>query len=610
MARQLIICCDGTNNNLTGRANDTNVTQLCELLTPGSNNQMLYYDPGVGNPGQLPGASWGDGISHTYERLHGLIFGKGIYENIEECYRFLMRNWQPGDEVFLFGFSRGAFTARSVGGLVTQFGILRQDMDVLVPTLLHLYFSNRTDSAAKEYARIRDQIRAMYTDDEARDAPIWFVGVWDTVASVGSPLFSRKITASPTIVDKRFMNVRQALALDEYRRNFLPRPYLIEKGYDYAGKGQSIEQKWFSGAHCDVGGGYANAQAGLSRQTLAWMLQEAADCRLRFRKEVLVPGTPNLDPTRVEPFLATVSALKTNRTKRAHAEAYDSPLWALGGQVVRDPADQGEFNRPTCAPEESPTVAGNGMVFPASTVWNKWRLLVTAHGNSRKSTLSMRNPLNYPLLKVLLAATAGFLFWILQGALLLGPARIAEDSVWKQLRSALGAIPQIADATMAYACWQLGWLRDIRDWVPPTTNMPTFVHPAGALFADFGFIVAYGYLLAFFVSWSFAQVAGLRRVGMARTFMVKALNVLGLAATYTVLGDMAENMFNLTLLLIPPHGYFPVIEFSLGLCITAASIIKWVGLAGCILLTVWGVAAKISPACRPGKLPSTPPAGA
>ena len=93
MARQFIICCDGTNNNLTGRRNDTNVTQLCELLAPNAQNQRLYYDPGVGNPGELPGASWADRLSRHLERLHGLVFGKGIYENIAESYRFIQRNW-------------------------------------------------------------------------------------------------------------------------------------------------------------------------------------------------------------------------------------------------------------------------------------------------------------------------------------------------------------------------------------------------------------------------------------------------------------------------------------------------------------------------------------
>lgn len=600
MTRQLIVCCDGTNNNLTGRSNDTNVTQLCELLTPALNNQLLYYDPGVGNPGELPGASTGDKISRTYERLHGLVFGKGIYENIAECYRFLMRNWRPGDEIFMFGFSRGAFTARSVGGLVTQFGILRPDMDVLVPTLLHLYFSDRKDDET-EYARIRDQISDMYTDEAARTAPVWFMGVWDTVASVGSPLFSRKITAAPTIRNKNFRHVRQALALDEYRRNFLPRPYVIEKGYDYAAHGQSIGQQWFSGAHCDVGGGYSNAEAGLSQQSLSWMLEEAASCRLRFRQEVLIPGTPHLDPAKLELWLATVSDLTATREKRVHAETFNAPLWALGGQVVRDPADRGGFKKAVaiCPPDESPTVAANRLAFPADTVWATSRLGITPRSAGIRPGQSAWNPFNYPLFPVALAALFCFLFWLLHGALLLGPDVVKGDSFWGQFCSALGLLPEIAQANLAHASWQLGWLKEWWVWCKlPTTSMPASVHPARAVFADVGLIASYGYLLAFGVSWAFAWTAGLRRVGMVRSVKVKALNLLGRAATCAVVGDVVENIFNLALLGIPPDGYFPFIEFVLGACMSLASLAKWAGLAGCVLLMFWGVAARFVPAVR------------
>ena len=139
-------------------------------------------------------------------------------------------------------------------------------MDGLIPTLLHTYFSNRQKNRA-HYERIRAQIRSLNSLDDAHDAPVWFVGVWDTVASVGAPFLSREITASPTIAGKNFKHARQALALDEYRKTFRPSPYLIEAGHHYAKHGQSIKQHWFSGAHCDVGGGYVNSEAGLSQQT-------------------------------------------------------------------------------------------------------------------------------------------------------------------------------------------------------------------------------------------------------------------------------------------------------------------------------------------------------
>jgi uncharacterized protein (DUF2235 family) len=253
MHRQLIICCDGTDNNLTGRRNDTNVAQLCELLDPDSQNQLLYYDPGVGNAGELPEANPWDRLQQKFKRASSLAYGSGIYENIAEAYRFLMRHWQNGDQIFLYGFSRGAFTARSVGGLVTQFGILRPEMDAMVPTLLHLYFLDRK-KFGKSYGDIKTQITEVFANEAGRKAAVWFVGVWDTVASVGAPMISREITATPTIVGKRFHHVRHALALDEHRRSFMPRLYSIDAEHDYAAHGQSIQQQWFSGAHSDVGG--------------------------------------------------------------------------------------------------------------------------------------------------------------------------------------------------------------------------------------------------------------------------------------------------------------------------------------------------------------------
>ncbi|MDB5742583.1 MAG: hypothetical protein JWR68_898 [Polaromonas sp.] len=584
MARQLIVCCDGTNNNLTGRRNDTNVTQLCELLAPEAQEQRLYYDPGVGNPGELPGATWGDKLSRRYERLHGLVFGKGIYENIEEAYRFIMRNWQLGDEIYLFGFSRGAFTARSVGGLVTQFGILRAGMEGLVPTLLHIYFSDR-QKGRQEYERIRAQIRALYCDQAGREAPVWFVGVWDTVASVGAPLLSREITASPTIAGKNFRHVRHALALDEYRRNFLPRPYAIETGYDYAQHGQSIRQEWFSGAHCDVGGGYANAQAGLSHQTLLWMVGEAAGCGLRLHPDVL-DGAGRPDAALIAQRLDSQSDWHGARQKRVHSETYKSPLWALGGQAVRDPQDHGHFSRPVALPVESPTVGANGLAFPADTAWRQPRLRQPAREPSRPEEKTALNYLGHPALHLLLAALCGLFFWAVAGALLLGPAVIQGNTLWRQLAAMLGRLAQIHEANLNLAGWQLGWWTHCR---LPADCMPTAVHPARALLADFGLIAAYGYLLAFAVSWAFARLAGLGRVGMGRR---PWLNLLGMAACVAVLGDAAENLLTAALLFSSANAYLPGLPQMLGIGMSLAAWAKCIGLAGSAVLVVWACMSK------------------
>jgi hypothetical protein len=410
MSRQLIICCDGTNNNLTGGARDTNVTQLCDLLAPDANGQLLYYDPGVGNPGELPGASFTDTLSRIYERLHGLAFGKGVYENIAEAYLFLMRHYQPGDQIFLFGFSRGAFTARSIGGLVTQFGLLRPEMEGLVPTLLHTYFSDR-ERGGKKYTAIRDQISRLFTTDQTRATPVWFVGVWDTVSSVGAPLLSRTITASPTIVGKRFNHVRQALALDEYRRSFEPRPYYVDPTHNYAATGQSIAQLWFAGAHCDVGGGYARAEARLSQEPLLWMLQEAVNCQLRLRAGLL-DAAGQVDTQAVLGALAPPPQGSPPPQPRVHSETWPTALWALAGLQQRNPhvvLDAGEPQE--VVPVEHPSVAAFGLSFPADTVWARRR----------------------PVAGLLVALAFAAVFWVLAGGLLQGLIVPSRMTLWECL---------------------------------------------------------------------------------------------------------------------------------------------------------------------------------
>ena len=138
--RQIVLCCDGTNNNLTGGENDTNVVRLCQLLrTHGDEQQLVFYDPGVGNPGELPGATVWDSINRYGERLAGLAFGRGVYENMAECYQFLMSSYQPGDELYVFGFSRGAYTARSLVGLIRNCGLPDATTKTRIPEAMRLY---------------------------------------------------------------------------------------------------------------------------------------------------------------------------------------------------------------------------------------------------------------------------------------------------------------------------------------------------------------------------------------------------------------------------------------------------------------------------------------
>lgn len=583
--RQLIVCCDGTNNNLTGRLSDTNVTKLCELLDPDGQNQRLYYDPGVGNPGQLPGATWVETLRREVERLSGLAFGQGVYENIAEGYAFLMEHYREGDQVFLFGFSRGAFTARSIGGLVTQFGLLRPEARALVPTLLHTYFAERREN--KHYKDVTAQVSALFCSAHSRLASVWFVGVWDTVASVGFPMVGQQtITARPSIIGKRIHHVRQALALDEHRRAFAPRCYIVDPTYDYAAQGQSIAQVWFPGSHADVGGGYGHDESGLSNASLAWMLQEAAACGLRLQPGLQTPGG-GLDaealrtrlaecrPTSRVPPTPPVDRTSLRPARRvAHAETYETPWWALGGLKLRDATrnpDWDNKDRPI-TPVEHPGADQPPLRFPAQSAWAR------------------RRPL-----KGLLAAAAGLLVCMLLAGGVLAPRAWPSDAapaaLWHWAQAAVcAALRANAELTV----WQLG------GWGGLTPRLPgprPQAQVGWALLIDLPLIACYAQLLARGTSWAFAQVARLRRV---RTPDRPLLNLLGAAAGLAVGADLVENLTTwFTWSLMGVDGLAAKLAAVVfGLLMTAACATKWAGLLGSLVLIGWGGLAHLTAGWR------------
>jgi hypothetical protein len=329
--RQLIVCCDGTNNTLTAGTHDTNVVKLMNLLAPGEQGQKLYYDPGVGAADQLPGTDTLDELSRKFSRLRGLASGAGIYENIASAYRFLAEQYQEGDEIYVFGFSRGAFTARGVAGMVNAYGLLQPHNMDLLDTLLHAYFSAPDARPSKrKRGDVLDYIHKRFPE-HSRDVDIHFIGVFDTVEAVGLPGFRRKFTSDGVVSTKRYRHVRQALALDEMRWSFTPRVYW-EGDFDTGAR--SLKQCWFRGVHADIGGGYpeetdtfgvqaarpnpqAPRETRLSDQALRWMVLEASERGLRLGVGARLPaanppGTPVL-----------------------HHEAVASPLWGVAGLILR-----------------------------------------------------------------------------------------------------------------------------------------------------------------------------------------------------------------------------------------------------------------------------------
>lgn len=267
--KRIAICCDGTWNTPDqtdrGVAEPTNVTKLADAVarTAGGAAQMLFYHPGIGTSG-----SW-------ISRLYDGFTGSGISTTILEAYRFVIENYEPGDQLFLFGFSRGAFTVRSLAGLIRSCGILRHNAVYAIPKAFRLYRARPPATHPRE--REATLFRRTYAVEEL--SPIEFVGVWDTVGALGNPLLFGNLSPGNRFHDvdlsTKVRNAFQALAIDEKRRFF--EATLWHQQPDGVGR-QQLEQVWFCGTHSNVGGGYADAR--LSDIAFAWLLEKARACGL------------------------------------------------------------------------------------------------------------------------------------------------------------------------------------------------------------------------------------------------------------------------------------------------------------------------------------------
>jgi uncharacterized protein (DUF2235 family) len=266
--KRIVICCDGTWNTPDqtddGVAEPTNVTKLADAISRTADGvvQLLFYHAGIGTSG-----SW-------LSRLYDGFTGSGISDTILEAYRFVIENYEPGDPLFLFGFSRGAFTVRSLAGLIRSCGILRRNAIYAIPKAFRLYRSRTPATHPRQ--REATLFRRTYAVEEI--SPIEFIGVWDTVGALGNPLLFGNLSPGNRFHDvdlsTKVRHAYQALAIDEKRRFF--RATLWHQQPDAVG--QQLEQVWFCGTHSNVGGGYAETQ--LADIALQWLVQKARVCGL------------------------------------------------------------------------------------------------------------------------------------------------------------------------------------------------------------------------------------------------------------------------------------------------------------------------------------------
>lgn len=273
MPKNIVICCDGTANEFT--AHNTNALKLYYTLEQNPEKQVTYYHPGLGTM-EPSGAL--TPITRKFTKLLGMAVGYGLSEDISRAYSFLMEEYSEGDKLFFFGFSRGAYTVRAVCSLLHMYGLIRPLNESLVPYAIRMMLAierarqgNSKDTEAKrEYFELANSFK--YTMSRTTCKP-WFVGVWDTVSSIGwisNPLKLPFVTNNPDI-----QVGRHAVSIDEHRAFF--RSHLWRPSPDpTVGSGPvDLRQVWFAGVHCDVGGGYPEPESALSKIPLEWMLQEA-----------------------------------------------------------------------------------------------------------------------------------------------------------------------------------------------------------------------------------------------------------------------------------------------------------------------------------------------
>ena len=332
MARNLVICCDGTNNQF-GREN-TNVVRLVQALARNPTRQRLYYDPGVGTLPE-PGA-WG-WLAGKVSEVAGLAFGAGLTWKVQQAYTYLMNTWEPGDRVFLFGFSRGAYAVRVLAGLLHALGLLPRGNENLLPYAFRLFKAVRREHHRRQaspegrphdesdapgvaavpanspWERLCDEFRwtfarPVHEGDDARRFPVHFLGLWDTVSSVGwvwDPARFAYSTHNPSIA-----TIRHAVSLDERRAFF--RQNLMRPAA--ANPDQDLLEVWFPGVHADVGGGYPATEGGLWRTPFEWLLAEAQRAGLL------------IDPARLATVLGAGTALLEPWLERQH-ESLTARWW-------------------------------------------------------------------------------------------------------------------------------------------------------------------------------------------------------------------------------------------------------------------------------------------
>ena len=306
MPKNIVVFSDGTGQE-GGKAHNTNVYKLFNMVEDRTERQVTFYDRGLGT---------------GWRKFSGSVAGAGISKNIKECYRFIFEEFNAGDQLYLFGFSRGATTVRSLSSFLHLFGILPKSRPELIDDAYAIYAIGDHDKRDREAADFVRRHHNMWTR-------VRFLGVWDTVAALGIPLQAIDVVLDKLPffrhryqdlrLSKSVEHARQALAVDDERKLFQPVIW-DARLEDY----QTMQQVWFCGMHTDVGGGYAEQQ--LSDIALAWMRDEAVRHGLRIYPRHKVELHPDADGVMHDSRGTALTRLYRRAVRRWNAATHGRPL--------------------------------------------------------------------------------------------------------------------------------------------------------------------------------------------------------------------------------------------------------------------------------------------
>jgi uncharacterized protein (DUF2235 family) len=262
MSKNIVVFSDGTGQE-GGKRFNTNIYKMFNMVEDRTPQQIAFYDRGLGT---------------GWQKITGNVGGKGISRNIQQCYTFIFENFEAGDQIYLFGFSRGAATIRSLASFIHYFGILPKSRPELIKKAYGIYKIEDNQKRIQAASEFISRHHTMWTR-------IKFLGCYDTVAALGMPFkpASAILDGIPGFrhkfhnftLSKSVENAYQALAIDDERKTFHPILWDSRK-QDY----QDIRQVWFAGMHTDVGGGYEEQT--LSDIPLAWLTSMAVNKGLRI----------------------------------------------------------------------------------------------------------------------------------------------------------------------------------------------------------------------------------------------------------------------------------------------------------------------------------------